>query len=94
MSREIYEICNLQYLPLDKSEVTVHYEGSIDKTGYNSDWDWQLYKESDKNEWVIFECIGSGCIYNFVQHRYLKSTEVIFRFYFDDEPEPRFEIKP
>lgn len=94
MSREIFEMCNLQYLPLDKSEVTVHYEGSIDKTGYNSDWDWQLYKESDKNEWIIFECIGSGCIYNFVQHRYLKSTEVIFRFYFDDEPEPRFEIKP
>lgn len=94
MFRELFEMCNLQYLPLKKDGITAHYEGSIDKTGYNADWDWQLYKEENKNEWVIFECLGAGCILNFVQHRYLKSTEVIFRFYFDGEETPRFEIKP
>ena len=48
MYREIYEMCNLQYLPLDKSGIEAHYEGSIDKTGFNSDWDWELYKEDNK----------------------------------------------
>lgn len=94
MFRELYEMCNLQYLPLKKEGVCAHYEGSIDKTGFNSDWDWELYKEDNKNEWVIFDCKGPGCIYNFVQHRYIKSSEVVFRFYFDGEKEPRFQIKP
>ena len=45
MIREIYEMCNLQYLPLDKRNIEAHYEGSIDKTGLNADFDWELYRE-------------------------------------------------
>ena len=94
MNREIFEMCNLQYLPLKKEGISAYYEGSIDKTGGNADFDWELYKEADKDEWVIFEHIGAGCVLNFVQHRFIKSTEVIFKFYFDGEVEPRFQIKP
>lgn len=94
MIKEIYEMCNLQYLPLDKRNIEAHYEGSIDKTGLNADFDWELYRESNKTEWVIFEHDGPGCIVNFVQHRFIESNEVIFRFYFDGEKTPGFEIKP
>ena len=94
MYKELFEMCNLQYLPLVKKGVDAYYEGSIDKTGGNADFDWQLYKETDKDEWVIFEHIGAGCVLNFVQHRFIKSTDVIFKFYFDGETEPRFQIKP
>ncbi|MBB6635898.1 DUF2961 domain-containing protein [Cohnella thailandensis] len=79
-------------LPLLRDGVQVRYEGSIDKQGYNADWDWWLYREGD--EWVIFDVDGPGCIYNFVQHRYPESAEPTFRFYFDGEKEPRFAIKP
>ena len=89
---------NLELLPLFKHGTTAHYEGSIDKAGGNADWDWWLYPLSegetgDNGEWVIFDCIGPGCIYNFVQHRYPTSEEPIFRFYFDGECEPRFTIR-
>lgn len=94
MQKELSQMCELQYLPLEKKSIGAFYEGSIDKQGGNADWTWELYKEPDKNEWVIFEHIGAGCVLNFVQHRYIKSTEVIFRFYFDGEEQPRFEIKP
>ena len=79
-------------LPLLRDGVQVRYEGSIDKQGFNADWDWWLYREGD--EWVLFDVDGPGCIYNFVQHRYPDSPEPTFRFYFDGEREPRFEIKP
>ena len=79
-------------LPLLRDGVQVRYEGSIDKQGFNADWDWWLYRERD--EWVIFDVDGPGCIYNFVQHRYPESKEPTFRFYFDGEERPRFEIKP
>lgn len=78
-------------LPLLRDGVQVHYEGSIDKKGFNADWDWMLYKEGE--EYVIFDVDGPGCIYNFVQHRYPDSPEPTFRFYFDGEREPRFTIK-
>ncbi|MFD2333439.1 DUF2961 domain-containing protein [Cohnella sp. GCM10020058] len=78
-------------LPLLRDGVQVHYEGSIDKKGFNWDWDWLLYK--DGTEYVIFDVDGPGCIYNFVQHRYPDSPEPTFRFYFDGESEPRFTIK-
>ena len=94
MYKELLEMCELQYLPLAKDGIGAFYEGSIDKWGGNADWTWELYKEPDKNEWVIFENIGAGCILNFVQHRFIKSSEVTFRFYFDGEEKPRFEIKP
>uniref|UniRef100_UPI00403FAD4C DUF2961 domain-containing protein n=1 Tax=Paenibacillus sp. FSL R5-0713 TaxID=2921655 RepID=UPI00403FAD4C len=78
-------------LPVLKDRVQVHYEGSIDKQGRNADWDWWLYK--DKEEWVIFDYCGPGCIYNFVQHRYPESPEPTFSFYFDGEDTPQFVIK-
>ncbi|ANY71427.1 hypothetical protein BBD41_01885 [Paenibacillus ihbetae] len=79
-------------LPLLRNGVQVHYEGSIDKQGYNADWDWWLYQ--DREEWVIFDHVGPGCLYNFVQHRYPESEEPTFKFYFDHEDEPRVVIKP
>lgn len=43
---------------------------------------------------MLFEQYGPGCIYNFVQHRYITSEEPVFRFYFDNDTEPRFELRP
>ncbi len=85
-------ISNHIFLPLLRSSARTLYEGSIDKTGGNADWDWWLYQD-EKGEWVIFDHEGPGCIYNFVQHRYPTSEEPTFRFYFDGEIEPRFTIK-
>lgn len=82
----------LQYLPLMRPLARAHYEGSIDKLGGNSDWDWSLYRD-ENGEWVIFDVMGPGCVYNIVQHRYISSPEVTFRFYFDGEEKPRFQIK-
>jgi hypothetical protein len=85
------KLTRLELLPFLNPGVTVHYEGSIDKAGGNADWDWWLYQEGE--EWVIFDAEGPGCIYNFVQHRYPTSPEPTFRFYFDGETKPRFEIR-
>ena len=64
---------NLIALPLRRSGVKVHYEGSIAKIGDNSDWDWYMYEDPERNnEWVLFDVEGSGCIYNFVQHTILQ----------------------
>lgn len=79
-------------LPLFRDGVQVRYEGSIDKQGGNADWDWWLYR--DRDEWVIFDCEGPGCLYHFVQHRYPDSPEPTFRFYFDGEQNPRLTVKP
>ncbi len=87
------ELLHPETLPLQKPGRKAHYEGSIDKTGGNSDWDWHLYQDENK-EWVLFEQYGPGCIYNFVQHRYISSPEPTFRFYFDGEKTPRFTLKP
>lgn len=87
----IERLMDFEGIPCLSEGVTVHYEGSIDKTGFNADWDWWLYKEN--KEWVIFDVEGPGCIYNFVQHRYPTSEDVIFRFYFDGENTPRLQLK-
>ncbi|TLS49026.1 DUF2961 domain-containing protein [Paenibacillus antri] len=92
MPRGITNMERFDLLPVLRDGVQVRYEGSIDKQGRNADWDWWLYRERD--EWVIFDVDGPGCIYNFVQHRYPESREPTFRFYFDGEEAPRFEIKP
>lgn len=93
MIDELNELLHPETLPLQKPGRRAHYEGSIDKTGGNADWDWHLYQDENK-EWVLFEQYGAGCIYNFVQHRYIDSPEPTFRFYFDGETIPRLEIKP
>ncbi|HZG76207.1 MAG TPA: DUF2961 domain-containing protein [Paenibacillus sp.] len=92
MPRGIANMERFDLLPLLRDGAQVRYEGSIDKQGGNADWDWWLYREGD--EWVLFDVDGPGCIYNFVQHRYPDGPEPTFRFYFDGEREPRFEIKP
>lgn len=79
-------------LPVPKQGCRAHYEGSIDKQGLNADWDWSLYQDANQ-EWVLFEHLGPGCIYNFVQHRYPSCDEPEFRFYFDGEETPRFTIR-
>ncbi|MCD8178329.1 MAG: hypothetical protein LUE98_13275 [Tannerellaceae bacterium] len=70
----------------------IGYEGSIDKKGENADWDWYLYQD-EKGEWVIFDVEGAGCIYNLVQHRYLSSSDPLFRFYLNGDTEPAFIIR-
>jgi hypothetical protein len=78
-------------LPVLRAGVRAMYEGSIDKLGGNADWDWFLYQDS-RGDWVIFDVDGPGCVYNFVQHRYPTCEQPTFRFYFDGEDKPRFEI--
>lgn len=85
-------LLNPKGLPVPKNHCRAHYEGSIDKLGGNADWDWNLYQDHN-GEWVLFEHLGPGCIYNFVQHRYPSCEEPTFRFYFDDEELPRFTIR-
>lgn len=90
---KIYDtMLNFHTLPVPKTDCRTHYEGSIDKTGKNADWDWSLYQDA-QGEWVLFEHFGPGCIYNFVQHRYPDCPEPEFRFYFDGESSPRFTIR-
>ena len=87
-------LLDLRTLPLDRSGTRIHYEGSIDKAGRNADYDWCLF-EDDRHpgEYVLFDAQGPGCILNFTQHRYPTSREPTFRFYFDGEDAPRFEIR-
>jgi len=93
MIDELNEMLTPETLPNYRFDRRAHYEGSIDKTGGNADWDWNLYQD-EKGEYVLFEQYGAGCIYNFVQHRYLVSEQPTFKFYFDDDIQPRFEIMP
>lgn len=87
----IDSLLRMELLPRLRHDVQVRYEGSIDKQGFNADWDWWLYKEG--KEWVIFDVDGPGCIYNLVQHRYPDSEEPTFFFYFDGEEQPRFQLR-
>lgn len=77
--RELTFMRDLRCLPLLRDGVTARYEGSIDKTGGNADWDWSLYRD-ERGEWVLFDHQGADCVYNFVQHRY------------PDSPEPTFQV--
>lgn len=84
---------NVNKLPiLDTSGIKVGYEGSIDKKGKNADWDWWLYQKRGK-EWVVFDVKGAGCIYNLVQHRYLSSTDPLFRFYLNGDTIPSYSLR-
>ncbi len=60
----IYEtLLNPKALPVPKSHCRAHYEGSIDKTGGNADWDWNLYQD-ENGEWVLF-AFGAGMYLQF-----------------------------
>ena len=91
ISYGISRMVDIASLPLLDRGISVHYEGSIDKRGKNADWDWSLYQDQ-RGEWVIFDVDGPGCIYNLVQHRYMSSSDPLFRFYFDGEETPRFSL--
>ena len=92
ISYGISRMVDIASLPLLDRGISVHYEGSIDKRGKNADWDWSLYQDQ-RGEWVIFDVDGPGCIYNLVQHRYMSSSDPLFRFYFDGEETPRFSLR-
>jgi len=89
----IKQMTDVESLPLLRPEIQVHYEGSIDKLGQNDDWDWWLYEDIHKKEWVICEADGPGCLWNFVVHHALIHSDPVYRFYFDGKDIPSFEIK-
>lgn len=90
----LQEMLHLERLPLEKNGVYVRYEGAVDKHGLNGDSLWMLYQDSDK-EWVVFEHLGPGCILNFCKHAPVDDPEgLVFRFYFDGEEKPRYELRP
>lgn len=70
----------------------IHYQGSIDKTGGNADWDWFLYEDAN-HEWVVLDVDGPGCIQNITQHRYLTCSDPLFRFYIDGSDIPQYEVR-
>lgn len=70
----------------------IHYQGSIDKTGGNADWDWYLYEDANR-EWVVLDVDGPGCIQNLTQHRYLTCSDPLFRFYLDGSKVAQYEVR-
>lgn len=84
----------LEHLPLlTPPGVTVCYEGSIDKVGNNADWDWWLYQEKNSGEWVLLDVDGPGCLMNFVVHHAVSHSDPLYRFYFDGDDSPAYEIR-
>ena len=88
------DIRNLvRQLPLlNATGTNIHYEGSIDKTGGNADWDWYLYQDENR-EWVVLDVDGPGCIENLTQHRYFTASDARFRFYIDGTEQPKYEVR-
>jgi len=76
-------------LPLLPRGVSVHQISSHNKKGLNGDSQWHLYTD-DRGDAVIFDAVGPGCA------RSIWGTDIqedaVFRFYLDDDEEPRFEI--
>ena len=86
-------VSTVRSLPLlSEPGTSIHYEGSIDKTGGNADWDWFLYEDGNR-EWVILDVDGPGCIENLTQHRYFTSSDPLFRFYIDGADTPQYEVR-
>lgn len=92
-ARGAARLADVEALPCLDSGAQVQYFGSISKSGDNADWDWGFFQD-EKGEWILAEDDGPGCIFNFTQHRYPTSPVPVFRFYFEGEKVPRFEIKP
>jgi hypothetical protein len=83
-------------LPVTDPGAQIHYEGSIDRGGYNGDYNWGTYQDKH-GDWVLMETDKPGCLFNFVQHRALwkdpqKCPTPVFKFYFEGEDTPRFTI--
>ena len=89
----IEQMSRIEFLPILRNQVQVHYEGSIDKKGKNADWDWHLYEDKKTGEWVLMDARGPGCLWNFVVHHDVRHSDPVYRFYFDGSPHPGFEIR-
>ena len=76
-------------LPRLPEHRTVHQFSSHNRQGLNGDSGWRLY-EDEHGDAVICDIMGPGCI------RSIWSTDIrkdsVFKFRFDGEPEPRYEI--
>lgn len=83
----------IRQLPLlNTASTEIHYQGSIDKTGGNADWNWFLYQD-DNQEWVVLDVDGPGRIENLTQHRYFTASDPLFRFYIDGAKKPQYEVR-
>lgn len=86
-------LLDMESLPLLRTDARVYCVGSCDKLGGNADWDWWLYQDTQTGEWVLCEVDGPGCLWNFVVHHAVGRSDPLYRFYFDGEIRPRFEIR-
>ena len=93
-ARGARRLTDVAALPVTDPGARLCYEGSIDRGQGNEDWNWGVYRDAH-GDWVLLEADGPGCIFNFVQHRYVTDCEApVFRFYFEGESEPRLAITP
>ena len=93
-ARGAARLTDIAALPVTDPGVRLCYEGSIDRGQGNRDWSWGVYRDA-RGEWVLMEADGPGCIFNFVQHRFVTDCEApVFRFYFEGESKPRLEVSP
>ena len=80
---------HLEQLPLLPELHAVHQFSSRNKKGENGDSKWCLYQD-EYGDSVIFDVEGPGCV------RSMWSTDIredaLFKFYFDGEKEPRYQI--
>jgi hypothetical protein len=79
----------LDRLPLLPRNVTVHQFSSHNKKGLNGDADWHLYKD-EAGDTVVFDAAGPGCLRSSWMTLIAESQK--FKFYFDGEKKPRYEI--
>jgi hypothetical protein len=90
----IEQLLSFERLPFFKPGVRVHYSGSIDRAGRNSDWDWYMYVD-ENNEYVLMETHGPGCIYNILTYYNCLNQikgEGKFKFYFDGAEQAQFVL--
>ena len=93
-ARGARRLTDIAALPVTDPGARLCYEGSIDRGQGNEDWNWGVYRDV-RGDWVLMEADGPGCIFNFVQHRFVTDCEApVFRFYFEGENVPRLEISP
>lgn len=58
LNESLGSLFNIEKLPYYRPGVQARYEGSIDKTGGNADYDWSLYEK--KRGMGPFGCEGAG----------------------------------
>ena len=86
-------LTDIRAIPVLDPGARMGYVGSIDPSGGNADWNWGEVQD-ENGEWILFEDVGAGCVFNFTQHRGETAEIPVFRFYFDGEAKPRLEVRP